>query len=114
MSLDSRLLRPSRSNRSSARSALVSVGVTKVGSKARSGGESGRAMAAYERLVAETAAEVAGQRGDHARDHALNDLIGQGSVVVAQLEADRQAALAFGEAGHRVLRRIDIEQRRIA
>src|SRR6188768_819691 len=115
MSFDSRLFRPRRSNSSSASSALVSVGVTSVGRRTRSGGLAGRTMASTRRLLlAQPGAEPLAERSDHGADDALDMLVGQGALVVADLEADGEAALADGDAGRALRRLEDVEQRRTA
>src|SRR5450631_2792685 len=96
MSFDSRLLRPSRSNSSSASSALVSVGVTSVGIRTRSGGMSVRAIAVA-LLLSEAHAEASFELGHDARDDPIDVLVGERAIVVSQFEAKGEAALAFGE-----------------
>src|SRR5829696_3588354 len=113
MSFDSRLLSPRRSNSSSASSALVSVGVTRVGCRLRGAGESGRvAMGRSAPLGPKANAEPGLERGKHAGDDALDALVGQRLGIVAQLEAQCQAPLVGGDAGHRRLRLVDVEQGR--
>ena len=101
MSLDSRLFRPSRSNSNSASSALVSVGVSSVGSRHALGGRvaSGHGRCSHCSLSArEPRAELAAsdQRGHH---RAVDALVGQGGVVVTHFEPDGQAAFVHADAG---------------
>src|SRR6187200_2992807 len=116
MSFDSRLLRPRRSNRSSASSALVSVGVTSDGSRTRSGGLAGRAMASglCRLLLTQERVEPRAERCDNGTDDALDLFVGQRALVVADLEADGEAALADGDAGRTLRRLEDVEQGRTA
>src|SRR6478735_7566663 len=112
MSFDSRLLRPRRSNSSSASSALVSVGVTSDGRRTRSGGLAGRAMASglCRLLLAQARVEPRAERCDDSADDALDLLVGQRALVVADLEADGEAALADRDAGRTLRRLEDVEQ----
>src|SRR5438270_13691699 len=99
MSLDSRLLRPRRSNKSSASSALVRVGVTSVGCRARPGGLAGPAMTSVLRLLLTQArAGPLCERSDDGSDDALDLFIGERAAVVTQLEANREAALAGSDS----------------
>src|SRR6185369_2020603 len=62
----------------------------------------------------EARAEALPERSDDGSDDAVDLLVGQRALVVAQLEAHGEAALACGEAGSSRLRLEDIEQRRRA
>src|SRR3954465_646074 len=106
MSFDSRLLRPSRPNSRSASSAFVSVGVTRVGNRARSGELGDRAIVVRLRslLLPQAHAEALRKRRHHSRDDAVDLLVGERAAVVAQLEAHREAALAFGDSRRAALR----------
>src|SRR5450755_66484 len=100
MSLDSRLLRPRRSKSSSASSALVSVGVTRLACRARGAGESLRATVPsilLGLLHAQASTEALAERSHGTGDDAVDALVGQGLDVVAQLEAQSEAALAFAD-----------------
>src|SRR3989344_3346342 len=111
MSLDSRLFKPSRSNSNSDSSALVSVGVSMVGSSTvRS------LILSFMRGLSPSHAS-----GPHARAHLVGQILQHGLhggfdaliverlFVVAQLDAHGQAALVFGDAGHRLLGLVDVE-----
>ena len=105
MSLDSRLFRPRRSNSSSASSALVERRRHQRRQQTRSRAGSGRAMVVELGRCSRAGARRAALRarddgGDDALDAARRSASG---VVVAQLEPDRQAALAGGDAGRRRL-----------
>ena len=91
MSFDSRLLRPRRSNSSSASSALVSVGVSSVGCRLRgAGGSVGWPWSSMLRSLGPQAdAEPRLERGEHAGDDALDALVGQ---RLARRRAARGAA----------------------
>src|SRR4051794_24369504 len=115
MSLDSRLFRPSLSNSSSASSALVSVGVSRLPMTTAAASDFLASFASIALPVPGSAAQAraelaAGGRhdGGHGR---LDALVGQCGFVVEQLQAHSQGALVGLQVGGGARRRLeDVEE----